>query len=441
MEFICSHCEYRSRSRDFFRREKVWYAPWRRTFCHGCRAYVPNALERRSWTVPPAMLLLGAVMTQLGLKGAVPGIGYLFVFLGSMALSASTVIVVHEIGHAVVGWLAGIRVTHMFLGLGPPLLSWRIGRMHVVVRSFALGGGVVGYQSGEPRKWRQAVFVAGGALANAAFFAAVSSGFSEFLGARRSPAPLLLAVLLGLLAAHGIAVFVNLRPRRAKLGQPPPVNDGSILFRLPRERNFRQHALDARLPLEVAPLISMRDYSAVRDRLEPVLGRSHAQPMILFHYIYALAKLTSPRHAIHFYLLSSIDLDEVGREHAGSLAFVYALLAWMAIVARDEDLIGFADVMSRKAIEVCPGPTEIEGTRGMAQILDGDIAEGTQRALLAMRTSENETLRVEIPRALAIAERAKGNAAIADELLRLATHLEARIEARFVAYRRSAVPA
>jgi hypothetical protein len=437
--FSCARCGYSSSAVGFFRREKVWYSPRQRFFCHGCAAYVPNREERLAYRHFPILLVLGVLAVEVVPRGPLNGLGYVFLFIASLVLWAPTVIVVHELGHALAGRLVGLRIHHVVLGTGPRLLWIRWNEMIVHLRTFPTGGFVVGYQpQPRPRRWRQAVFVTGGVLGNIAFIAAIVTAFDGFPSARHPTASVLFTMMIALIAAHVLTVIGSLRPRRLKTAAPADQTDGLILLNLARDKTFAQHAVTQRLHLEASRLSgSGRPGDACRH-LEPGVLSEHPSPTLFHDYIFALAHATSPAAAIDFYFSSTIDLDRSATDDRGGAAYAYAMLAWIAIISRDDDLVAFAERMSCKAAALHPEPGEIDGTLGMAQIRVGNLAEGVPRALRVMRASSNETLRTEIALQLARAAHVEGNAELALEFTRLHEHLRSRMAQRTALWLRRA---
>ena len=77
-------------------------------------------------------------------------------------------VVLHELGHAVMAWRAGMPVRVLRLGTGPALLRWRFGSAWLVVRAIPFSGGVLALVPHPPPGLKAAAgFLAGGMGANA----------------------------------------------------------------------------------------------------------------------------------------------------------------------------------------------------------------------------------------------------------------------------------
>ncbi len=91
-----------------------------------------------------------------------------------IALGFGIGLVVHEFGHAVAGWLVGIRIKRVTIGQGPAVLRGRLGGAEIAVNTFVvLGGSVESYPIDPYSRWRDLVFTAGGVLANMALVLAL----------------------------------------------------------------------------------------------------------------------------------------------------------------------------------------------------------------------------------------------------------------------------
>src|SRR6185437_13710940 len=70
------------------------------------------------------MVPTGFLILAFAGRGAA-GLGYFFVFTGTVVLSNIVTVVAHELGHATLAHLVGMRVVAITIGSGPPLTSGR----------------------------------------------------------------------------------------------------------------------------------------------------------------------------------------------------------------------------------------------------------------------------------------------------------------------------
>lgn len=98
------------------------------------------------------------------------------VLVVGVVLGAHVVLLIHEIGHVLGGWLAGYRLRD--LAVGPVRLTRSAGRLHVVAnRRLADYGGLVRMEPGraDESRWRTAILLAAGPAASLLLGAALST--------------------------------------------------------------------------------------------------------------------------------------------------------------------------------------------------------------------------------------------------------------------------
>jgi regulator of sigma E protease len=95
-----------------------------------------------------------------------PPLSYLLI-----ALLLGALILIHELGHLVAAWVAGIPVARFSIGFGPALTSWKWGQTEYVLAPVPLGGYVLPAVTDEADYLRlpvgrRIIFALGGPLAN-----------------------------------------------------------------------------------------------------------------------------------------------------------------------------------------------------------------------------------------------------------------------------------
>jgi regulator of sigma E protease len=88
-----------------------------------------------------------------------------------IALLLGVLILVHELGHLVAAWVAGIPVARFAIGFGPKLCGWRLRQTEYVLAPVPLGGYVLPAMTDEADYFRlpigrRVIFALGGPLAN-----------------------------------------------------------------------------------------------------------------------------------------------------------------------------------------------------------------------------------------------------------------------------------
>lgn len=107
-------------------------------------------------------------------------------YLGVLAL-LGLLILIHEVGHLVVGRMVGIPIAEFSIGFGPRLWSWRRGQIDYVLRALPLGGFVLPALAdhSEMRAFalrKRLAFFLGGPLANLAAAVPLFAAFNAAHG-------------------------------------------------------------------------------------------------------------------------------------------------------------------------------------------------------------------------------------------------------------------
>lgn len=177
-----------------------------------------------------ALLLLWAVLGA-AVKHAPPAPGLLLnLMLFPLFIAAATAI--HEGGHALAGWLAGLRVVRVCVGVGTTWQRFKLGRTEVRLREFPLGGMTwLVPRSERGIRWRMWTAVLAGPLANAtvllATLAMTGVGPESLLVHDRfAPAETWIIAHVGVLV-------ISLLPGHVPSGAGIAVSDGHALLEIP----------------------------------------------------------------------------------------------------------------------------------------------------------------------------------------------------------------
>jgi hypothetical protein len=181
--------------------------------------------------------------------------------------------VAHELGHALLARLVGLRLES--LRFGPVEVSWREGRPRLALHSEGLGG-ILGFakldvEQAAPSPGRYAVMLLGGPLAEAMLCSALVgllllTGAAPPEGAQGGPALLWAAAL-----AFALGALLNLVPLRTRSGA---VSDGGQLLFVARALRSRAGALLFQTGIESARR-RPREWSAAPARLEEAALAAH----------------------------------------------------------------------------------------------------------------------------------------------------------------------
>lgn|GEM_PF-2676738 len=85
-----------------------------------------------------------------------------------MAVLVMTIpmIVVHELGHFITGWLLGLRMIEFSIGTGPVLWQHTVRELRLVIRQMPLRGHVIHLEGKEATRFKRILFIAAGPMAN-----------------------------------------------------------------------------------------------------------------------------------------------------------------------------------------------------------------------------------------------------------------------------------
>lgn len=354
------------------------------------------------WVAVAAIWLLPVV------AGVIPP-WFVLRMIGTGAAVLLSLIVLHELGHALVGRLLGYRIFEISVGTGPPLVATVVGRTRVSLSMIPAGGHTLLAPRSDRLVQAREVFVSiAGPAVNVVVLAVV---FGSDM-----PEPWRSAVIW-LSAALAIE---NLWPRRVTGPLGVVFSDGLRAA----------HALDA-------------DDAAVRSLLASrYLGESYVSHAKHDH---ADAIVWDQRGLADFpgnpsfegdIATSQIMLGEYGPARERLLGLVdrpdledaqRALyrnnLAWADLMLDDPELVPEALSLSKAALDVLPTIPAVKGTRGFALIMGGGIDEGIVLCGEAQRGNRGRDERASNACCLAIGAARQGRIGVAERHLRNAIRL------------------
>jgi hypothetical protein len=275
----------------------------------------------------------------------------------------------HELGHALVARLLGLRVTNVTLGVGRPVAKFDVGRTKVVLRLLPAGGSTMMLDCSRPgyrtRVWL--AVAAGPAVAAATMALAVS------WDADTSVSTLLRSLVL---LTTGVLLLLNLVPQAAPHADGAVPNDGSRLVRIP----FMPAADVADHVLHNRTLVALLD--AARDGTRPVMS---VEDRALLDQRADAGDVTS-RLARADLLMAANEWDGAADAfrallpeipvHADSYAVLLNIVAWCSVMVGDLPPGGEADMASAEAQDLRPESAAGQGTRGSVLVAIGRPAEG-----------------------------------------------------------------
>jgi membrane-associated protease RseP (regulator of RpoE activity) len=209
-----------------------------------------GAFVLTTWALSRQDVSLGWAATQI--------FWFLVVFL--------VVIPIHELGHALTGFVAGFRIRSVVIGVGSPLLAFDVAGVTVRINLLPFGG----LTQGTPRadgwfRLRMWVFAAGGPAANVALCYVLHRlyGRSGFGGGEEHRLATVAA------SASWTLLVLNLIPFKTSNGAP---SDGYTLFTTPFWK--AEQIEEARVAIQAIPLLEAlrRDDLAAAEPLAEALA-------------------------------------------------------------------------------------------------------------------------------------------------------------------------
>jgi tetratricopeptide (TPR) repeat protein len=291
------------------------------------------------------------------------------------------IIPVHELGHAIAGWLVGFRIVAVTLGSGPLLLLRTVLGVKVRIKALPL----MGLTSGVPRddaptqRWRLWIFTAGGPAANVLIYFVLRWMFGAAALRDFKSHPLV-----------GTAVWVNwwvlaanLFPFRTKEGL---ASDGYGLLTTPFWSAAKQLEMHARTSVAKAGFALMNgDLDGARRAADELRRQAPDSP-------WSLVAIASVEHA-HRRHEAARDLYRqalAATSEARAAAILKNNIAFMNVaLGRDEDLPE-ADLLSSEAIAFFPDAAPVSGTRGAVLLRMGRLKEAWPLLLASEADAEGD---------------------------------------------------
>ncbi|MGH8975487.1 MAG: site-2 protease family protein [Acidimicrobiia bacterium] len=393
----CARCGARSELDYGYARQplsgRVLCAPcWERENVQGLGAFV---------------LLLVALPFGLGLlSGRVPDVVPLLWPVAVLPVLYALV-AAHEAGHALVAHLVGLRVPLVSIGVGRRLLSFRLGPSRIDLHAVPLSGfAVVGHAGTEGLRWRRSLVLAAGPLVNLAV-----AGAGAGLGAPGG------FVLLNL-----VLFGISIMPFKAETPFGPQRTDGLALWWLPRATAAEVDELVAD-SYAVEATVAYQDgryrdaWQWATDGLELHPG-SHILAGVLGAALIGLGRY---REAVDLYA-AQLERPDASPEHR---AMHQNNLAWAALMSADLELLPDALAASEAAHRTLPWMPCVNGTRGFALILAGEVTTGAELVRTAFLREKDRRNRATMACELAIAAARQRRGGEATDLMSQARRLDA----------------
>jgi hypothetical protein len=319
------------------------------------------------------------------------------------------VLVAHELGHALVGRVLGVRVYEVALGYGPRLARVRLGRTEVDVRMLPFGGNTVMVPA-HPAPLRMALGVLAGPLANLAVVVV-----TVFVWPRSGPwvAPLVIA--------NTIVLVGNLWPMKVATPLGRVASDGLAIVTLLRAPSDELSQMDAiRHAAEAATALKRRDPAAAVRYAEAGLA-AHPDHRALRHYL-TVGLIRMGRFDTARAQLQSLLASDGVEPHQRAIDLNN--LAWTDLMSDDPGLLDEAVAASEEAQRKLAWNPAVKGTRGYALIQAGRVADGVLLARRAYDTHRDRSDRATSACVVAIGAARGRDLATARAMLAAAARLD-----------------
>jgi hypothetical protein len=394
------------------------------TVCDACSAYQPTRRERRA-VLSFAIWQPIWLAALLAYSQADPSLAFgpAILMLGAV-LSLPLAIAAHETGHALAAALVGRHVVEVVVGSGPAVARLRIAGVDATFRRYPIGGMARSFADTDARsRWRDAVVLAAGAVANAAL------GLAAFLAVTRLAIPenglgIALSSLLTAIALVNAGMGgINLLPW--KVGGVVP-SDGWRLLNLAAPETAL--AADNRQLWRIICLTELGRFERVEAESAAGARSSHFAPVLVGLAMNAISKRRGNAAAMDWYLAEGFHPDTLapfsqGADVARSRAFLKASVAWDALKSCRPELRELADDLSRQACETLPETSAIRGIRGAVLCHCGATPDGLGMVLDAARSATGDEEKADFCDVLASRlrqsgqdQRARGFAAVSRRL-------------------------
>lgn len=320
-------------------------------------------------------------------------------------------IFIHELAHALVARLMGLRVFGVFIGIGKTLWMGRFLGANWTVNTVPVGGiTMVGARSVPLIRWRLFLIYLAGPASHAILLT-----LFYFLAQTLTPFTLARYAVNAMIWSNLVLLLINLFPHKVSAMADLRGTDGWHLLRAPflSEKELTQHYVGNFLN-EALQAYTANNFTQAKSWLDQALAldsTSVAARNMLGVLQLALGQNREAR-------LTFIDLLET--EDGKKPAMYYLLLnniAYLDALIGDPSLFPEADEYSAKALKQLPWVAFIVGTRGTVLVEMGQLDEGIELLKKSMSLHVEKQGKAINACHLAIGEHRRGNHAAARKYL------------------------
>ena len=421
MSAKCNRCGIETNLDATFFKARKSFSRSIQTYCPTC--WLKQQHSTAKW-VALSNLGFGALGLLLWLTLPEIGFGRFLINLFFFHLFLVLTIVPHELGHAWMARLLGMRVFKIYVGSGKTLFTFRWFGFEFEFRPVPSGGVVVAaHRSIERLRLKQFAFVLAGPAMNLLLAVAIWPFLdSDQLWSFR---PMEKGLQPGLVFFYAnLAVLLeNLLPHIVATAFGPLPSDGKQLFMaffLSREKQELHHR--ASFVMEAAVCYQQGDYAGARTWVQKGLALYPDHETLLnWHGVIAL-ELGEYRQARECFL----NLLHRDNQDPRMRPLVLNNIAYANALLGGDDLLKEADTLSVEALAAMGWVPAIRGTRGTVLVAMGKFEEGIPLLHEAMSQAVSLGHKAQNACLIAEAEWRRGNLSVARNYLEEARKLDPR---------------
>ncbi len=345
----------------------------------------------------------------------------MFINLALATVFSYLCLVLHELGHAIAGWLVQFNVWRITIGHGPMIKKIQAGKLLLEWRVFPVGGSVEATSS-RMFAWRlrRLIIVAGGPLVYVLLIALAAAAIHGEFGMSdvdwNGIYPWQVLALTSAIMLVGTLVGPPIRTARGV-----NTRDGFKMYQLLFKpiSSVEQRQL-VHTVAEANSLTLRKQYKAAAEMVNDALRRSPSDPRLkiaLMDIQFNTSDYLAARQSV-------IELLEGYARNDAYRATMKNYLAWGDLMIGDSQSLDEANKASEEAFSLLPWEAGIQSTRGHLLIEQGQIDQGMDLLRRAIRGVENRSDEASVLCSMALGEFKRGNAQAAQKLLNKATRLD-----------------
>ena len=415
----CDQCGVESEIELAYRKERRWFGLQTRRYCPACLQKRHTQALKRSLLF---FILFGIAGLALVLVNPGNWLGWILLKLVLFLLLSVPLILVHELAHALAGYLLKLRIFAIFIGYGKTLFARRALGINWEIKTFPFGGlTIIGSPPLSYYRFRMFLtLLAGPAVHGLLFFPLIAVPvILSIFGQAASVAGSMFEVMAW---ANAIIFLISLFPIKSMSVYGETGSDGWNLLRIPfLASNEIQDHYASYYVQEAVDAYRQGDLRSAKVWIEKGIAQYPAHPLVLNGLGFILLEareFARARNTFANLLQSHPDMKP-------ELKFmVQNNIAYANLMVGDPALLAEADTLSAQAYKNAPWMPSIVGTRGAVLVELGQLDEGIAMLKEAMANQSEVQGKAADACLIAIGEIRKGNLVESQRFLDLARSLD-----------------